>query len=142
MRKSIFNSFYLSIFIFFIRKILRKVSPSESGSVKGRYVVIVTTEPVQAIVGSFRCPEDAFDMLNKLDDSGWGDDNLVYDAVNMVPLNEGYDAGWRFREAISVYSNRMVETEISDYSIEELRRFADDYGQSVSSTTFPGITGH
>ena len=140
MNKSIFNAFYMGIFLMFARKIVRKISPREIEGERGRYVVIVTTDPVQAILGSFSELDDARDMIARLDDGGWGCDNVILDTVNHTPVNDNYDEDWNSRESLSVYSNRLAETGLSNSNIEELRRYADNFGQSVYSTTFPGIT--
>lgn len=142
MSKSIFNSFYLSIFIFFARKILRKVSPQQAKGKRGRYVVIVTTDSVQVITGSFDDLDDARCMLDRLSEVGWGGDNVIYDTAKSVEVNSGYDPEWTTRESVSVYSRRIFEVVgMSSDNIAELRGIADSYGQSIGTTTFPGLSG-
>lgn len=141
MSKSIFNSFYLSIFIFFARKILRKISPQQVNGKRGRYVVIVTTDPVQVITGSFDDLDDARCMFDRLSKVGWGEDNVIYDTAKSAEANRGYDPEWTARESASVYSRMFEGTGMTEDNLAELRGIADSYGQSIGTTTFPGLSG-
>lgn len=142
MKRAIFNAFYFSIFLWFARKILKKLSPMDIARGRGRYVVIVTTDPLQAIIGSFDSQETAFELLNHLTDAGWGYDNALVDTMTGRQFNDTCNDEWNNRKSASIYSGRIeVEVGLTRKDVEELKRIADRFGQTTASTTFPGITG-
>lgn len=132
---------YLAIFLYFVRKIFRKMAPPAIER-PGRYAVILTTTPTSLLVGSFDELDNAEELLSALTDEGWGSDNILYDVKSGTALQGEADCPiWRQYKIVSVFAVTPAQFGGNEDSLREIRSIASTRGQTRASTSYPGMPG-
>ena len=121
---------YLAIFLYFVRKIFRKMAPPAIER-PGRYAVILTTAPTSLLVGSFDELDSAEELLSTLTDVKSG----------TALQGEADCPTWGQYKIVSVFAVTPEQFGGSEDSLREIRSIASTRGQTRASTSYPGMPG-